>query len=195
MIAAFIPYTAVGNSAPLMLLPTDQRPSLGCCLLANLNAFVLDYIARNKIGNVNLNFFIIEQLAMLHPMQYADRCPWSRRETLEQWISERVLKLSCTADDMIPLAKACGFAGSRKDGVHIWKEQERDELRAELDAAFFILYGIERADAEYILSTFTNTGFVPPEERGPDERAWAPGSIGETILDKYDEFSKARAAK
>ena len=26
-------------------------------------------------------------------------------------ISERVLKLTCTANDMIPLAEACGFSG------------------------------------------------------------------------------------
>src|SRR5438128_6298374 len=35
--------------------------------------------------------------------------------TPEHWISERVLKLSCTAEDMIPLAQACGFKGSRGD--------------------------------------------------------------------------------
>jgi hypothetical protein len=46
-----------------------------------------------------------------------------------------MLKLSCTADDMIPLAKACDFKDSRGDGVDLWKESERAELRAELDAA------------------------------------------------------------
>jgi len=35
-----------------------------------------------------------------------------------------------------------------------WDEAERAELTAELDAAFFLLYGIDRDDAEYILSTF-----------------------------------------
>src|SRR5439155_6784062 len=119
-------------------------PRRELCLLANFNAFALDYVARQKLGGTTLTFFIMEQLPMLLPDTYADKCPWSKRETLEHWISERVLKLSCTADDMIPLAAACDFQGSRGDGVHLWKESERAQIRAELDAAYFHLYGIER---------------------------------------------------
>ena len=112
------------------------------CLLANFNAFAYDFIARQKVGGVHLSYFIVEQLPILPPETYAEKCPWSKEETLEQWISERVLKLTCTAKDMLPLAKACDFKGSRGDGVHIWKEAERAEIRAELDAAYFHLYGI-----------------------------------------------------
>jgi hypothetical protein len=190
MIAAFIPFTAVGNSAPVILLPPEQPLRLACCILANLNAFVLDYVARNKIGNVNLNFFIIEQLAMLPPAHYADKCPWSKKETLEHWISERVLKLTCTAEDMIPLANACDFKGSRGDGVHLWKDAERAEIRAELDAAYFHLYGINRDDAEYMLSTFTNTGLVSEDERETQQSLWNLGSIGEMVLAAFDRFQR-----
>ncbi len=107
---------------------------------------------------------------------------------MEHWISERVLKLSCTAEDMIPLAKACEFKGSRGDGVHIWKEQERAVLRAELDAACFHLYGIEREDAEYMLSTFTNTGLVPEDDRGAQQFLWSRGSTGEMVLEAFDRL-------
>jgi hypothetical protein len=62
-------------------------------------------------------------------------------------------------------AEACDFtAGSLQAPVvglktvggrlNKWDEAERAELMAELDAAFFHLYGIDRDDAEYILSTF-----------------------------------------
>lgn len=190
MIAAYVPFSAVGNSAPCMLFPDSTSFRSVCCVLANLNAYVLDYIARQKIGNVNLNFFLIEQFPMLHPMHYDDKCPWSKRETLEDWISERVLKLSCTAEDMIPLAKACDFAGSRGDGVHLWKEPERAELRAELDAAYFHLYGLERDDVEYVLSTFTNTGLLPEAEREKQQSLWRRGSPGEMILDAYDRLGR-----
>lgn len=78
---------------------------------------------------------------------------------MESWISERVLKLSCTAEDMLPLADACEFTGGsfKKEyggRLNKWDEAERAELMAELDAAYFHLYGISRDDAEYILSTF-----------------------------------------
>ncbi len=185
MIAAFLPRVAVVNSAPLVIVGEEVKPRRECCLLANLDSTLFDFVARQKVGSVHLNFFIVEQLPTLPPEAYADKCPWSPKETLENWISERVLKLSCTADDMIPLAKACDFKGSRGDGVHIWKESERLQLRAELDAAYFRLYGINRADAEYILSTFSNTGLL--DFKG-QQFLWKPGSIGELILQEFDRL-------
>jgi len=91
---------------------------------------------------------------------------------------------------MIPLARACEFKGSRGDGVQIWKENERAALRAELDAAYFHLYGIEREDVEYILSTFTSTGLAPEEERGGQQYFWKPGSAGEMVLEAYERLGR-----
>ena len=122
----------------------------------------------------------------LPPDAYANRCPWSKKKTLEHWISEQVLKLTCTAEDMIPLAQACNFTGSRGDGAHIWKEAER----AELDAAYFHLYGGARADAEYMLSTFTNTGLAPEDERSSQQCLWKDGSTGELVLAAYDRLRR-----
>ena len=154
MIAAFLPRGAVVNSAPIMFLEKGTEPRREACLLANLNSFAYDFIARQKVGSVHLNFFIVAQLPTLPPDTYGDKCPWSKRETLESWISERVLKLSCTAEDMIPLANACGFKGSEGGGIQKWRRAERMKLRAELDAAFAHLYGISEDDFAYMLSTF-----------------------------------------
>ncbi len=188
MIASYIPRVAATNKYVLIL--TEAEPRRQACLLSNFNSFVFDYASRQKIGGITLNFFIVEQLPTLRPDAYDDKCPWAKRETLEHWISERVLQLSCTAEDMIPLAKACDFSGSRGDGVHVWKESERARLRAELDAAYFHLYGIERDDVEYILSTFTNTGLVPDEKRGTQAWLTQPGGVGALILEAYDEMSR-----
>ncbi len=187
MIASFVPRSAVTNKLVLML--TDVEPRRASCFLGNVNSFIFDYVTRQKIGGITLNFFIVEQLPTLPPDTYADKCPWSKRETLEHWISERVLKLSCTAEDMIPLAKACEFKGSRGDGVHIWKEAERARLRAELDAAFFHLYGIERDDAEYMLTQFTGTGHMDDPHLQSGESPWTPGEAGDLVLKVYDDLS------
>jgi hypothetical protein len=192
MIASFAPITAFGHSAPLVLLPQSINGRHACALVGNMNSFIYDFITRQKIGGVNLSYFIIQQVPTLPPDTYAEKCPWAKKETLEHWISERVLKLSCTADDLIPLANACDFKGSRGDGVHLWKEAERAELRAELDAAYFHLYEIERDDVEYILSTFTNTGFLAEDQRDSQQLLWSRGSTGELILDAYDRFAAAR---
>ncbi|MGI8982762.1 MAG: Eco57I restriction-modification methylase domain-containing protein [Pirellulaceae bacterium] len=188
MIAAAIPWSAVPHPLPLVL--TSQSLRLEMCLLANFNSIIYDFVSRQKVGGTHLTFFIVEQIPTLPPTTYSEKCPWAKRETLEHWISERVLKLSCTAEDMIPLAQACDFKGSRGDGVHLWKEEERAQLRAELDAAYFHLYGISREDAEYILSTFTNTGLVPADERPTQQLLWSPGSPGERILEAYDRQEK-----
>jgi hypothetical protein len=85
---------------------------------------------------------------------------------------------TCTANDMIPLAFAPGFA----EKVHKWKDDERDRLRAELDAAYFHLYALARDDVDYILSTFQ--GIVKEDQ--------AHAGIGKTrrlILDLYDDYA------
>ncbi len=190
MIASMLPFVGVVNSAPLVF--TDKALRRECCLLANANSVIYDFVMRQKISNVHLNFFIVEQVPTLSPDTYDKRCPWDRKATLERWISERVLKLSCTAEDMLPLAEACEFmSGSFQDAyggrLNKWDEEERAQLMAELDAAYFLLYGIERDDAEYILSTF----------RGIHDRSHvlAGGkSTAENILEVYDELVR-RSAK
>ena len=177
MIASFIPYSGVLNTAPLLLTGEDISAKEECCLLGNLNAFAFDFVTRQKVGHIHLNFFIVEQLPVFTPDFYAEKCPWDKKQTLEQWISERVLKLACTSNDMLPLAKAAEF----KEGVHKWKDDERAELTAELDAAYFLLYGIEREDVEYILSTFSG---AQPESEGLLKVGWP----SERILRHYDEL-------
>jgi hypothetical protein len=147
------------------------------CLLANLNSFALDFVIRQKIGGVTLNFFLVEQFPVFPPDFYGERCVWSRKETLEAWISERVLRLTCTSDDMRPLAEAAGF----EEGVHKWKEAERAKLMAEVDAAYFLLYGVERDDVVYILSTFS--GVTKEGEALLDGTG-----IAARILKYYDEL-------
>ncbi len=184
MIAAVGPQAGYTNH--FVLIRSGAETSRQTCLLANLNSFAYDYCSRQKIGGITLNFFIVEQIPTLPPDTYDAPCPWDRKQTLEAWISERVLKLSCTAEDMLPLAEACEFTGGSFKAeyggrLNKWDEAERAQLMAELDAAYFILYGIDRNDAAYILSTFSGTDKSTP---------LIPGSstLAEHILDTYDHF-------
>jgi type I restriction-modification system DNA methylase subunit len=179
MIAAAISWSAVTNHFPLILTEQPARQTL--CLLANLNSFPLDFTARQKIGGVTLNYFIVEQLPVFAPDFYSQKCPWNKGQTLKKWISDRVLKLTCTSNDMIPLAEAAGF----KPRVHKWDPVERLELQAQLDAAFFLLYEIKRPDVEYILSTFSG---VCKES----QTLLNDSSISDRILGFYDEFSRKK---
>jgi len=179
MIAALIPHVAVVNSAPVVRLGDGILPRLQCCLLANLNSLAMDFVARQKVGGVHLNFFIVNQLPIFPPDRYADKCPWNKRRTLEKWISDRVLKLSCTAEDMVPFAAAADL----DPPIHKWNQAERAELMADLDAAYFLLYGMGRDDVQYVLSTFQGT-----ERR--EELFPGASSAAELILDAYDRLAK-----
>lgn len=177
MIASAIPFSAVTNHFPLLLSPVPWRRQMG--LLANLNSFVFDYLTRQKIGGITLNFFIVEQLPTFPPEKYDEKCPWDKKQTLEKWISDRVLKLTCTADDMRPLADAAGF----KEGVHKWNDAERAQLRAELDAAYFLLYGFTRDEINDVLNGFNG---VMKE----DEAHGGPGQTRSAILAAFDELGE-----
>jgi hypothetical protein len=183
MIAAMIPHVAVVNSAPLMLTEESIPERRRCCLLANLNSFALDFVARQKVGGLHLNFFIVEQLPMFGPDFYDQPCPWSKRLKLEQWIAERVLKLTCVSNDMKPFAEAAGF----KPLVHEWDQAERRQLQAELDAAFFLFYGIVPKDVEYILSTFAGL-------RKESEPMLTSPKMFDTILSHYHSMREAASA-
>ena len=185
MIAACAPTTGFTNH--FVLAQSELKPIQQTCLLANLNSFAYDDCTRQKIGGVPLNVFIVEQVPTLPPDTYAKRCPWNRGMTLEAWIRECVLKLTCTAEDMLPLAEACDFTNGSFQSEHggrlnKWDEAERVELLADLDAAFFHLYGIARDDVEYILSTFKAIH---------DQRTLFPGasSTAQRIVQKYAEMS------
>jgi hypothetical protein len=183
-LATMLPPCGATNKVPLIISPLPATRQL--CLLANLNSFPLDYCTRQKFGGISLNFFIVEQLPVLPPDCYDEPCPWAKGKTFEAWIAERVLKLTCTAADMLPLADACGFTGgsfkSEYGGrLHKWNERERAEMMAELDAAFFHLYGLDHDDAEYVLSTFKGI-----HEGNP----LLPGhpSTAKFIMELYDGF-------
>ena len=70
--------------------------------------------------------------------------------TARDLVRDHVLRLTYTAHDMAPFARDLGCDGP----PFIWNEEERRHLRARLDALYFHLYGLSRADAAYILDTF-----------------------------------------
>lgn len=76
----------------------------------------------------------------------------------------RVLELSYTAWDLLPYARDLGDDRP----PFRWNEERRALLRAELDAAYLHLYGLDRGDAEHVIDSF----FVV---RKNEERQYAPG--------------------
>ena len=159
MIAAVVPQVGCGHTLPV-LIPAeyDFDGESAACLLANLNSFCFDYVARQKVQATHLMWYIVEQLPIIAPADY--NRPFGTT-TARDLVRDHVLRLTYTAHDMAPFARDLGYDGE----PFIWDEEERRHLRARLDALYFHLYGLSRDDAEYVLDTF-------PIVRREDEAAF-----------------------
>jgi hypothetical protein len=150
VIASVIGKAGVGHTMPLFVV--EQIDTLKIvCLLSCLSSFGFDFITRQKIGGTHLTYGYLKQLPVLPPAAYDPLCPWEPEAgSIADWIRPRVLELSYTSRSLEPFARDLGYAGP----PFPWDPKRRFDLRCELDAAFFILYGISRNDADYIMDTF-----------------------------------------
>jgi len=208
VIATIVPWCALGNS---LIAVTPDVPGLeAATFVGMLNSFSLDYVARQKIGGMNLNFFISKQLPVVSPKSVSAKSEWSQSESLSDWLAARVLELTYTAWDLKSFALACSYDGPP---FH-WDDDRRFLLRCELDAAYFHLYlgscgewgsdspqlremlPTPRDAIDYIMETF------PIVKRKDIKRTEVLSDAGEvvqegtyitknTILSIYDEMQQA----
>ena len=128
MIAALIPGSGVGNTLPIVSADWYGGAD-AACLLANFNAVLFDYVARQKIQGQHLNWFIVEQLPVVPPEQYG--AVTFGPKTAEEIVRETVLELTYTAHDMVPFARDLGHVDG--DGKVLppfrWDAERRLSLR------------------------------------------------------------------
>ncbi|MBD9730597.1 N-6 DNA methylase [Streptomyces sp. H28] len=177
MINTALRRTAVPDGT-LLMLPTIGNPAL---LQAALSSYVLDYVARQKFSGTHLKFFTAYQLPIPSPETGEGVCPWSGVESVAVWIAARVAELTYTAWDMKPFARAIGVEGAPFQ----WDEGRRVLLRAELDAAFFHLYELDRVDVAYVMDTFSRL-------KSDEEAVFGTYRTKDLILDVYDRMAEAR---
>ena len=176
MVASFIPQVGCGHTLPILLPDCAQfEIESAALLLANLNSFALDYVARLKVQGTHLTWYTVEQFPVIAPADY-NRAFGAT--TARDLVCEHVLRLTYTAHDMAPFARDLGYDGP----PFIWNEEERRHLRARLDALYFHLYGLSRKDAAYILDTF-------PIVRRHDNAAFGHYRTKEMILAYYNALA------
>jgi hypothetical protein len=178
LISSVLPRTATPD-ATLLMLPTGNTPDH---LLANLCSFALDYVVRQKSGGAHLKYFTVRQLPVLSPHSYQVPVPWLSQDPPAGWIRQRILELSFTAWDIEAFARDLGDAGP----PFRWDEERRTLIRAELDAAYFHLYGLSRGEVEHVMDSFDML-------RRREEK---PQNFGEfrtkrLILERYDAMAEA----
>ncbi|WP_157254986.1 Eco57I restriction-modification methylase domain-containing protein [Nonomuraea typhae] len=145
VISSIIPRVGVGHTFPLAL--TSSAAILA--LYVNFCSLVFDFAARQKISSTHLTYSLIMQLPVLLPQTYDGNSAWAEGG-LGEWINARAIELSYNSYEMEAFARDHGDEGP----PYRWDEERRFWLRAELDAAYFHLYGIEREDVNYIMDSF-----------------------------------------
>ncbi|GAA1467251.1 N-6 DNA methylase [Nocardiopsis exhalans] len=168
-IGAFIPRVAVGDKYLLML--PNVEPAMASVLGGLQQSFVFDFSSRQKLGGTSMKFFTWKQLPVIPPGSLFGHVGI---------ISSRVLELTYTSFGMASFARDLGYEGE----PFRWDEERRAVMRAELDALFFHLYGIDRDDVDYIMETF-------PIVKRKDEAKYGTYRTKDLILEIYDRMAEA----
>ncbi len=172
MIAGVI--SAAAGDSLFLALPEGALTVVGP-LVAVFGSFVLDFVARQKVGGINMSFYFAEQFPVLTPESLGG--------VIADFINPRVLEITYTATDLEGFAADVGFDGPPFQ----WVNARRALIRAELDAMMFRIYGIERADVEYIMETF-------PVVRRRDEDRFREYRTKRLILERFDALVAAEIA-
>jgi hypothetical protein len=139
------PRTFLTNSAPYLVFPNGE-PSEAVYVLGVMNSLPFDYQARRYV-ETHLNFFVLNLLCLPDP-----------EATDMEGIASRAARLSCVDERFQEFAREVGVECGPL------RPEERDRLRAEIDALVAIAYGLDEDDLEVVFSDFTLDA-APPEYR------------------------------
>lgn len=194
MICAGTSRVGLGNSAPLLDVGQGISPALRTCLLGSLNALVVDFAARFKVGGINMNFFLVKQFPVLPPEHYT-------AEDL-QFIAPRVLELTYTARDLdtfgVDLTAYDPRPIAERGQPFEWNPERRAQLRAELDAYYARLYGLTRNELRYILDPTDVMGSDYPSEtfrvlKNSEIRNFGEYRTQRLVLEAWDTLQQGKA--
>ncbi len=177
-IFTLIPRTAVGHKLPLVFVNQEIHSPQILLLMQAFNSLPLDYAARQKIGGTNLTYFYLRQLPILTlENQSNEICEAIKTTTTELIYSSWDVKPVAddvwrdANDELQNSIRAQWQENKETTGGHIWDppewaeiaedgiplppfkwdEERRAHLRAELDAIYARLYGLNRKQLRYIL--------------------------------------------
>lgn len=209
-IASLLPYLAIGHTMPLITGPGAIDV---LSIKSQMASLAFDYIARQKVGGTHLTYnylrqlpfgnsdfafqFISQSLELTYtswdikafaddlwkeadePLREAIQVRWEENKSttgghewrIPEW-AEAYPEIEWEQDKGCPLPP------------FKWDEDRRAQLRAELDAYFALLYGLERDELRYILD--------PQDVYGEDFPGETFRVLKEKDIRKYGEYRTRR---
>jgi hypothetical protein len=175
-IGTIIPKTAAGDKSPILMCPLPAKSK--AALVACLSSLAVDYSARQRA--MNMKYFVVEQLPVPLPSALSLPTAWLGCSP-EDWFADRVLELCYTNEELVPFAADLG----RDHPPFRWQPNRRVIIQAEIDAAVLHLYGLNRAQTEWLLDSFTVL-------RKYEERDQGEFRTKRVVLEIFDEIAKAK---
>jgi len=168
LISTVAPWAGYGNGLPILIPEESEDEQIAHRIVnafidlaplwaANFGSFAIDFVAKRKLQGTNMNWYILQQLPVITRAAYDRQIGETAAADL---VRNHVLRLCYTTWDLEPFARSQGYEGE----PYGWDVVERRHLRARLDALYFLLYGLDRDDAAYVMDSF-------PITRRNDERA------------------------
>lgn len=170
VIASVVPLSGVGHTMSLFF--TKQSDGVNACLLGDMNSLVHDWCARQKIGGLHLSYNYVNQIPTLAPSAYS--------QADIDFIVPRVLELTYTSHSLKGWAEALGYEGE----PFVFDPERRAILRAELDARYAKLYGLNEQELRYILD--------PADVYGEDYPSESFRVLKEKELAEFGEYRTQR---
>lgn len=185
LIANVIPRAGVNDKFLLMLPNRTARQS--AALLGNLCSLTCDYVARQKVGGLALKYFTMKQFPVLAPDDYSN-------SDLD-FIVPRVLELTYTSTDMERWARDLGHEGQPFE----FDPERRARLRAELDAYYARLYGLDREAIRFILDPQSVKPGYPSETfsvlKRSEERELGEYRTQRLVLEAWDALERGELTR
>jgi hypothetical protein len=181
-VPSVLPGAGVGDP---FLLAFPARPAQGALLQSLWSSLIFDYIARQKLSGTHMKYFTTKQLACPTPAALTEGATWCG-SPVEAFLRARVLELTYTSDRIRPYAE--DVLGDDPGEPFRWIPQRREQLRAEVDAAMFHVYGLDRDDAEHVIDSF----FVV---RKYEERDHGEFRTKRLVLIAYDAIQRLHARR
>lgn len=178
-VPSVFPASAVGNKFPVAF---PASISAAANLHTAWSTLAFDYVARQKLSGTGMTYFIVKQLACPPPDQFVNPAPWRHSEHLETWLKPYILELAYTSRRLRPYAQDLGDDGP----PFRWDPERRALLRADLDAGFLHIYGLDRDEAEHVIDSF-------PVVRKYEEKDFGEFRTKRLVLEAYDRMAEAIA--
>ena len=162
LICSALPFSAVGNSAPVVLC--NHKADLKLALLSQWSSLVCDYVVRNKIGGTNFSYSYFSQIPSLPPSKFTGLAL--------EFLVTRALSLVYTSHSMLPMyeeivsisPKYDRRTGTERAKPFPFDPEARRSTVAEINAFIGHLWGLSREELVFILDPRKAMGENYPSE-------------------------------